>query len=531
MADLKPSARAPHPDPATGAHADSTPAPPDLSRIAARGSIWMAAQAGINKFATAATMYLVALRLDADDLGTGQFALSIAAVAAVFPPLVMCDVLVANQSRLPHCLAPGRRIARRVGLATAGLLLSIACLIPLAGLFPKFPGSTLGVLVLLLAFRVLANSDIAPSLALLRSSLRYRSIASIDGGVQLAANAVTLAVAFSGGGAAAIVLPHLFSSASRAILYRWLLRRDRIEPAETASDRIEVRDESRRLFAQFRTASIAQYAHVAVGALPAFIIGLVSSEQETGLYAFAYMLATQSTVIVAYQLGVVLQPIFGRLSDEPTRQCHAYLRVLRTISVVSVPVSLLQAALAAPLFALFFSPKWDEALPTFQVLSVLQAFHFALAPTLSLLKSQARFGTTLRWQAMQAGVSACVLLPVAHRFGATGAAIADTAIWSVSLAIGMTLACRASGLRLAGAFGVSLRPWIAAAPIAASTYLGAEALGRFGTAGHLAAILALGPIALAACLGMQYFTDRGPLVDLAARIPGLRRMTPADRGA
>lgn len=502
----------------------------DLSRVAARGSIWMAAQAGLNKFATAATMYLVALRLDADDLGTGQFALSIAAVAAVFPPLVMCDVLVANQSRLPLCLEPGQRIARRVGLATSALILAIACLVPLAGLFPEFPGDTLGILLLFLALRILANSDLAPSLALLRSSLRYRSIASIDGSVQLAANAVTLAVAYGGGGAAAIVLPHLFSSASRAILYRWLLRRDRVQTTAPPPDPLAIRNESRRLFAQFRTASLAQYAHVAVGALPAFILGLVSSEEETGLYAFSYMLAAQSTVIVAYQLGIVLQPIFGRLADDPARQCQAYLRVLRSIAVVSVPISLLQAALAAPLFALLFSPKWDDALPTFQVLSVLQAFHFALAPTLSLLKSQARFGTTLRWQATQAGVSACILIPAAHGLGATGTALADTAIWSVSLAVGMTLACRASGLRFMGALGVSLRPWLTAAPIAASAYLGAEALGRYGTAGHLTALLGLGPLALIGCLGIQYFTDRGPLVDLGQRIPLVQRLFRTSRG-
>jgi PST family polysaccharide transporter len=498
-------------------------APQDLAGIAARGSLWMGVQAALNKLATAATMYVVALRLDQGEVGTGQFALSVAAVVAVFPPLVMCDVLVANQSRIASCIGPGRRITRWIGAATALSILAMASLPPLFGAFPEFPSSTLSLLLALLGLRVLANADLAPSLALLRSSLRYRSIATIDGGVQLATNAVMLGVAFGGGGAAAIVLPHVFSSVARAALYRWILRNSDSESAtrEIARSR-EV--EHRTLFGQFRTASLAQYAHVAVGALPAFALGIASNENETGVYAFSYMLATQSTVIVAYQLGIVLQPIFGRLGTDSERQRDAYQRVLRAIGAIAVPVSLLQCALAGPLFALLFSPKWDDALPTFRILSLLQAFHFALAPTLSLLKSQARFGATLRWQAVHAVISACLLFPIAHWMGAVGVAAADTAIWSVSIALGMTIAVRESPLRLFRALGISLRPWLTTTPVAVAAFLGASVLGGYGAPGNLLALAVLGPLSLLVILGLQILLDPAPISDLGSRIPAVHRV-------
>jgi O-antigen/teichoic acid export membrane protein len=492
-----------------------------LSGIAARGSLWMGVQAALNKLATAATMYVVALQLDQGEIGTGQFALSVAAVVAVFPPLVMCDVLVANQARMSACIGAGRRIARLIGIFTFLSILVMAALPPTAGTFPEFPASTLSLLLALLALRVLANADLAPSLALLRSSLRYRSIATIDGGVQLATNGVMLGVAFAGGGAAAIVLPHVFSSVARAALYRWILRRT---PAGVIEATDCCADDRRRLFGQFRTASLAQYAHVAVGALPAFVLGIASNEVETGLYAFSYMLATQSTVIVAYQLGIVLQPIFGRLAEDPGRQSDAYRRVLRSIAAVAVPVSLLQCAFAGSLFSLLFSPKWDAALPTFRILSLLQAFHFGLAPTLSLLKSQARFGATLRWQAAHATLSACALFPAAHWLGAVGVAATDTVLWSLSLALGMTVAARQVRFGFVSALGISLRPWLIAAPVAFAASLGAEALGRHGIPGDAAALVLLAPLSLAVILALQIALDPGPLADLGSRVPLVHRL-------
>ncbi len=133
---------------------------------------------------------------------------------------------------------------------------------------------------------------------------------------------------------------------------------------------------------QFVTASSAQYIHTLIGNSPILLLGLLSTQLNPGLYIFSFYLAVQVVVVISYQLSVVLQPIFVKLAMDPVRQAIANLRVLRVVAVVAVPLSLLQAALAAPIFLRFFEAKWTGAIPVFALLSLGQAFYFAVAPTM-----------------------------------------------------------------------------------------------------------------------------------------------------
>ncbi len=502
---------------------------PDRKRgyggTAASGSLWMTAQAMANKFASAASMYFVARELGEAELGLGTLVLSIAAFAVVFPPLVMCDVLVSRQERIAALLPSSRALALRVGLATSALMCVASPAI--AWLFPNFPfGTTVG-LVCIIALRSTTNAIIAPALAQLRSDLRYTRIVAIDGSTQLISTLLTLALAFSGAGAAAIVIPQLVTSALRAALYARACRRNALAgPTEPGKSEIAgVRRD-------FRHAAVAQYVHSAVGAAPLVVLGRWSNEVDTGIYGFAFMLATQATVVVAYQLGIVLQPIFGRLSLDPQRQVAGYVRAVRAIGGVAVPISLLQCVLAEPLFALLFSPKWDAALATFQILSIAQAFHFGLAPTLALLKAQGRFRTILLWQLLQLAVAALALPIGALTSGAEGTAAIETAIWGLSIPTAMLVAGSAGGLRLTDALRIFIGPWIASAPIAIAGWCMANWLTPKGTAAQLATLLVGGPILLSAAVllfsrvdpgALQPLATIGPIRRVLSRIPGRPR--------
>lgn len=78
--------------------------------------------------------------------------------------------------------------------------------------------------------------------------------------------------------------------------------------------------------------------------------------------------------MISCQLGIVLQPLFGKLKDNLARQTSAFLRSVKAISAIIVPVTLLQAALAQPLFALLFKPEWQPAYKIFVALSIVEAF-------------------------------------------------------------------------------------------------------------------------------------------------------------
>jgi O-antigen/teichoic acid export membrane protein len=449
----------------------------------------MSAQAVINKLASAATMLVVAKVLARDEIGLGNLVLGLGSFLVVLPPFVMCDVLVTRRISGGTEFARAKRFALLIGIGFTAALSLAAPLV--ANAFPDFPRSTLVALLVVIAMRTTTNALMAPPLAQLRSALQYRPLALVDGTIQLAATAATLVLALAGAGAFSIVAPQLGASAGKALIYRRAARRIPIAAEADAAQPARDGSTSRA----FLIAALAQYAHTAVGALPLLFVGYLFDEDATGDYGFAFMLATQATVIIAFQLGTILQPVYSRLADDPQRQTLGYLRTVDSIGLVAVPLSLLQCALSEPLFNLLFAPKWNEALPLFQALSIAQAFHFALAPTLAMLKSRGMFTTILAWQFLQLVASGLAFGIVAAPHGPLGIAIADTVLWGLGILAASVVAAGGSGIGAGRVLRSLIRPWILATPIALAAWTAWWTLPA-GTWSDLAAIVAIGPAAL-----------------------------------
>jgi O-antigen/teichoic acid export membrane protein len=323
-------------------------------------------------------------------------------------------------------------------------------------------------------------------------------------------------MALLGAGAPSLVAPQVLAAAAKAAGYR------AAAPAAGGRAPVAPRWVKRRITREFGIAAAAQYVHNVVFALPPLALGLFADPAETGYFGFAFMLATQGTVIIGGQLVLVLQPVFGHLRGEPERQDRAYLRVLTTVSAIAVPVALLQAALAAPLFGVLFSPRWDGALGTFVVLSVSQALYFGVSPTIALLKAQGRFAAFFGWQVVHLCVAAIAYSVAATKGGSLAVASADLAVWAISAPVAVWLSARRSGLSPWGAVLIFLRPWTTAAPIAGLTWLASGALAGLGIPGQVAALLCVGPIALAGSVAAIRISHPATYEELAPMIRRVR---------
>ena len=78
----------------------------------------------------------------------------------------------------------------------------------------------------------------------------------------------------------------------------------------------------------------------------------------------------QTLQLLAFTVGGVLLPSLVTLNAEPDRQMQAFLRACRALLIVSVPVCLLQAAMAPAMIRLFLPDKWQPAAPLVQILSI-----------------------------------------------------------------------------------------------------------------------------------------------------------------
>ncbi|MBU6209452.1 MAG: oligosaccharide flippase family protein, partial [Planctomycetes bacterium] len=483
-------------------------------------------QALVNKLATIASMWVVALKLGPDEIGMASLTLALGIYLVILPPLTLGDVLVAHQRRFDIVAPAARRIALTIGLATAAMIAIAAPF--LAHWYTQYPPGTMMALLWVLALRPVADALCPVALASLRRDFRYGTIALADGSIQLVATIATVVMAVAGASAFSLVVPQVVATFVKALAY-WKAstpRTDRTLPIAPWIDRAITRS----IWRETLLAGTAQYAHNIVVVLPVVILGYCSTEEETGLYSFAFMLSAQANGLIASQLGTVLQPIFGRLGHDPLRQAQAFLRVLRTIGAVAVPMTLVQAALARPLFELVLEPKWALAIPVFAVLSVLEGFYFATAPTMSLLRAQRRFGTYFGWQVSQLAIAAVAFAMVAGDHGALGVAVASLACWGISLPTAVWLCGRPTQRGVIESIGVFTAPWSAALPVGLGVWWIAGMLSAQGPWGSALALLVMGPVAFLACILLARWTQPAAWADLQPMMGGvLRRLRLARR--
>jgi PST family polysaccharide transporter len=485
---------------------------------AVSGTGWSAFQGIANKLATMASIVVVARYLGPVDYGASGLVQGIGGFLVLLPPLVMGDVLIAHERHLGSVRGVARRVVLTSAIASSA---TIALSIPVfVGLYPKFPGSTLAALLLVFAVRPVADAFCVIPLTRLRSGLRFRVIAAIDGSVQLLATLASIAMAMSGAGALSLIMPQAVASALKAILYLATSR----DPGPTSTAAVtgrRARAWGRRLRRQFVVAALAQHAHTLISNLPMLVLARISSDEQTGIYTFAFYLSVQATFVISYQVAAVLQPIFAKLGHDHERQAKGFVRVIAAVGALAVPLALLQAVLAEPLLRILFGEKWMSAVPTLAALSVGQAFFFAVAPIMAMLRAQGRFRVLLVWQLLQLVLS-IGLYCLAASGGALPVAIVDTCVWGLSVPVMAWVCVRGRGVAVPEALRPVVAPWLTALPIALLSWVVWQLLRPWEYPGAAVSVFIVGPLAGLASLAAvrvsqpTTYAELAPMVSRAA---------------
>lgn len=472
--------------------------PASFGSVAAKGSAINTIQWFVNKAITALAMLLLARFLVPEDYGVANQALAITQFLVIFFPLTMGDVLISHPREFESLMPTARRLALLIGVGTCAMILLG---IPLfVRIYDTYPPRWLAGLIAIASLRPILDALLMVPLARMRIELQYRRIALIDGAIQFVATLTSLLLGLLGTRSASLVAPQVFGTGLRAWWYR------RFTPS-AGSSRFSW-SVARMLMRAYLPAASAQYLHNVLVMLEVLVLGYIAGDYETGLFAFAFQVAAQANTVVAYQLGVVLQPIFGHLREDPVRQVAGFLRVQRVLGLVCVPISMAQALLAEPLFRIAFPAKYLPAVPIFQVISLAQAFYFATGPSMSCLRSQRRFMTFLIWQGTQLAVSFPLYWAGARWSDALGVSLASAGVWASSAPLVVWLCARvAPGRHAAAVAMVFIKPWLIATPVFLAAYLGVQWLAGFGKVGDLVALLTLGPLSALVAICISRFFD------------------------
>jgi len=245
------------------------------------------------------------------------------------------------------------------GLTAAALMALLA--VPLAHFF-KAP-ELAWVLVGMSGSIVLLGLVRAHEARLLREGnfrlLAIRSLCSV-----IAGGAVSLALAYRGAGAMALVAQQLTTTGLAlliAVAAEWRIWRPRWHWSTR-----QLRESAAEM-GHVSGSAVLNYAN---GNGDAALVSVLLGPHATGLYNLGKRVLSAAYLVIGVSLNRVGVSLFVQNQGDPAELRRHYTRMLSITFLLLAPVYLLASALAEPLVVIAFGPQWRESAPVFAWLSV-----------------------------------------------------------------------------------------------------------------------------------------------------------------
>jgi O-antigen/teichoic acid export membrane protein len=308
-------------------------------------------------------------------------------------------------------------------MTTCVAYLSLYALAPtIAGWFasPQFTDvlRVTSATILLFAFRLVPD-------ALLRKRLELDKIAKAEILSALASIPVMLLLAWNGAGVWALV----FGSIVQAI---------------TASSAVMAFSPwwPRWQFNSGRLAAMLRFSVSAIGAnlgwsvysqLDSLIVGKLTNEQTLGIYAMAKQLAIMPVTKISAVVNQLASPMMARLQQDQERLRASFLRLVRLVTCVTMPLCVGLGLIASDLVLVALGEKWAPVVPLFQVFCVYALTHSVEVLLPPVLFARYRSGFMLKWTLALLVAMPAPFVMGAQWHGAMGVALALVLIYPIAM--------------------------------------------------------------------------------------------------
>lgn len=254
--------------------------------------------------------------------------------------------------------------------------------------------------------------------ALLRRQMRFKAIAVIETGAELAAMALAIGFAIQGTGYWALVIQRLTAPAL-TLLATWALCPWR--PG------LPVRNAGIRDMLGFG-GSVTGFNLLSAAArsLDQVLIGWLWGPVMLGFYERASKLVLVPVNNLNAPLYAVAMPALSRLDGQPDRYRNAFLMIYEKFAMVTMVPAALAAVTADWVVGLLFGPQWHEATPYVTCFAIAAMTLPSMLAVGLLYQSQNRPGELLRAAVVDAGLVAAAVL-AGLPFGPVGIAVAYAA--------------------------------------------------------------------------------------------------------
>jgi lipopolysaccharide exporter len=408
----------------------------DLTRAGASGAAWLGGAQVVGKLVTLLTTVLLARLLTPSEFGLVSLALVLLVYAEAIADAGVAQALIYLQ-RTRSAERAALLCSLVMGLLLVGLVQLAA---PLIAAF--FNDPEVEPLVRLLSLSLFCNSLAAVPDALMRRALAFPRVVASAMVRTVVTGLVSIALAFAGAGAYAIVGGTVAGAVSYVVA-AWLLVPERPDVAFWRTTRADVR-------------SVMGYgAPVAGSTLLAklvydvdyLIIGRILGATALGYYTLAFRLPEMVILNVFFVLSVVVFPLYTKMRGDLARLQNGYLFSLRAYALYGVTTGVGLAVTAPLLVPLLFGPQWAQSVIPLVALALYCACRSLSGGSNEVYKALGRPGLSLIVSLARLAVLVPALILAGLQWGIDGVAWAQAATALLFAAVVQVIAARMLQLR------------------------------------------------------------------------------------
>jgi O-antigen/teichoic acid export membrane protein len=476
-----------------------------LRRLVGRGAAWSTLDVIVSRFGNFALGVAVARIVAPNEFGVFAIALVVHTVVVNISDFGVSAALIRDEAeRVPASAPTIVTISLVASAALGGLVAALSG--PLARSLSS-PAAATPIAIMALNLP-LAGLTAVPS-AMLRREFRMDRICLADFANLAVSSAVVLVLALQGLGALALAWSWVAGQlATTLILLAY--RAGRYRPGWK-------RTEARRLLDFGLPIVGSNLLALLVLNVDYIVVGRVLGVRALGLYMLAFNISGWASNVFGAVIRSVSMPAFARLRLEGRDMPEQFLKALRLVAGVTVPVCLILGGLARPAVVAIYGPKWSAAASALVGLSVLGAGRILIELAgdylVTLGRTRSVFFALIPWLA----ALAATLILVARPYGIAGVGAGQAVVMVCIVAPVYAVLLRGTGVGVWAALR-ALAPgiaWALAAAVAAhliAAAVGSPFAGTLigGAVGVGVAAIPFGPLLISKRHALRLHLSRHP---------------------
>jgi O-antigen/teichoic acid export membrane protein len=490
----------------TGGPAPGGGSPGGMSGRTALGIFWFILQNLSSRATAFLSQIVLAWLLSPADFGLIGLTYVVTNIVAQLVNFGVDDVLVQRQRHVRFWAGSALWVGLALGLLGAAIVMVSAPAMSALYHAPRL----VGLLAVLAISMPIGTLSTVPTV-ILRSQLRFKFLASYNAFELIAQQVFTILLAWRGFGAYAFVIPVPLMAVVRVAVF-WIVGRP---PLRFRLRRAQGGYLLRNGAAVFGSKLIVS----AIGQGDYAILGVFASNATVGAYFFAFRLAAQPVFVLAGNFSAVIYPVLSQFKADLRRQRDAALRASRLLAHIVMPLSVIQAGVAAPLLHAFFGARWLAAIPLIQILSVGLAFDAPPWIAGALLGSRGEFRRGFVYSLIAAPVFFILVIAGTALFSARGTAL-GVALYYLLYGPAYSYAVfRSDGVKLSAVLALYLKP-VVLSTAALAVGLGVAAAVRRVVGYELVQACVIGAVAALAYIPLTRLFAPDEFEEVAAKLRG-----------